>query len=110
MNASEWPPMQEGGGENLALMENDSLPRRRPGRTRIFYHKKVMSVATNGGEDSGLRKEPYRPDKCNGLHRSPTRRYIASEAVYSVGDEASSRPPQLPFREDFLFGKEVFSP
>ena len=78
MNASEWPPMQEGGGENLALMEKDSLPRRRPGRTRISYHKKVTSVATKGGEESGLRKEPHRPDKYNGLHRSPTRRYIAS--------------------------------
>jgi hypothetical protein len=102
--------MQEGGGENLALMEKDSLPRRRPGRTRISYHKKVTRVATKGGEDSGLSKEPHPPDKCNGLHRSSTRQYIASEAVYSVGDEASSRPPQPPFREDLLFGKEVLHP
>ena len=53
--------MQEGGGENLALMEKDSLPRRRPGRTRISYHKKVTRVATKGGEDSGLSKEPRPP-------------------------------------------------
>jgi hypothetical protein len=26
MNASEWPPMQEGGGENLALMEKILCP------------------------------------------------------------------------------------
>ena len=61
--------MQEGGGENLALMGKDSLPRRRPGRTRLSYHKKVTSVARKGGGDSSLGKEPHRPEKCNEFHR-----------------------------------------
>jgi len=52
-------------------MEKDPLPRRRPGRTRVSYHKKVTSVARKGG-GSKEGRTPTALSKEDGEHRTHT--------------------------------------